>query len=159
MSTQRGVEGDVAWFLEGADEVARIKNRLQHCGGVAGICPQVAVEQTGCGEKCSAASEIQNNIAARSSVIARWPEQQCAAPRWRRLREIVDRDLERAEMTPGISDLYFRHWEIVYSRRRDVRGRFDQHGDVKMVFEEIAGFDGNFVAAADENAAAAFQFD
>jgi hypothetical protein len=60
MSTQRGVEGDVAWFLEGADEVARAKNRLQYCGGIAGICPQVAVAQIGCGEKCSAASEIQN---------------------------------------------------------------------------------------------------
>jgi hypothetical protein len=58
MSTQRGVEGDVAWFLEGADEVARAKNRLQYCGGIAGICPQVAVAQIGCGEKCSAASEI-----------------------------------------------------------------------------------------------------
>jgi hypothetical protein len=59
MSTQRGVEGDVAWFLEGADEVARAKNRLQHCGGIAGICPQVAVAQIGCGKKCSSASEIQ----------------------------------------------------------------------------------------------------
>jgi hypothetical protein len=35
MSTQRGVEGDVAWFLEGADEVARAKNRLQ--AGLPGL--------------------------------------------------------------------------------------------------------------------------
>ena len=79
MGTEAGVEGDVAWFLEAADEVARPKNRLQHGGGIAGICPQVAVAQIGGGEKCSSASEIQNDITARAGTIARCPEQQCAA--------------------------------------------------------------------------------
>ncbi len=65
------------------------------------------------------------------------------------LREIVDGDLERAEMAAGVSDLSFRHRKIGRSRRRDGRRRFDQHGDVEMVLEQVAGFDGNLVAAAD----------
>ena len=73
------------------------------------------------------------------------------------LREIIDGDLECAEMTAGTSDLSFRHRKIRHSRRRDGRRRCDQHGDVEMLLEKVAGFDGNFVAAADQNDAAALQ--
>jgi hypothetical protein len=62
-------------------------------------------------------------------------------------------------MTPGISDLPFRHWKIGHSRRNDRRRRLDQHGDVEMILEQVAGFDGGLVAAADENDTAAFELD
>ena len=75
------------------------------------------------------------------------------------MREIVDRDFERADMTAGVSDLALRHGKIRPSRRRDGRGRLDQHGDVQMVLEQMAGFDGGLVAAADEDDAAALQAD
>ena len=55
------------------------------------------------------------------------------------------------------SDLSLCHRKIGCSRRRDGRRRFDQHGDVKVVLEQIAGFDGDLAAAADQNDAAALQ--
>src|ERR1700731_3344791 len=117
MGTQRGVEGDVTRFLESADEVARFKDRLQYCSAAAGIGAQVAVAQIGRGEKRRSASQIENDIAVRPRIVARRPEKQCGARGWRSLREIVDCELERAEMTPGISDLPFRHWKISRPRR------------------------------------------
>jgi hypothetical protein len=75
------------------------------------------------------------------------------------LREIVDGDLECAEMAAGLSDFSLRYREIRPSRRHDRRRRFNQHGDVQMILEQVAGLDGHFVAPADENNTAALQVD
>src|SRR3981081_1545493 len=123
MGTQRGVERDVTRFLENADEVARFKDRLQYCSAAAGIGAQIAVAQIGRGEKRRSASQIENDIAVGPRVVARRPEHQRGARGWRSLREIVDCELERAEMAPGISYLPFRHWKIGHSRWNDRRPR------------------------------------
>ena len=47
--------------------------------------------------------------------------------------------------------------EFGAARRRDGGRRLEQHGDVEVVLEQIAGFDGALVAAVDENDALAFQ--
>jgi hypothetical protein len=159
MGAQSGVEGDIARLLESADEVACFENRPQHRGGIAGIGAQITVTQIGRQEKRWAAGQIKNDIAIRLGIVARRPEHQRAARGRRGLREIVDHKLERAEMTSDISDLAFRHRKIVNARRQDARGRFDQHGDVKTVFEQVTGFDGSFVTAADQDDAGAFEFD
>src|ERR1700726_1672556 len=62
-------------------------------------------------------------------------------------------------MTYGISDLPFRDWKNGQAWWCDRRWWFDKHGDVKMVLEQVSGFNCGFVAAADENDAAALQFD
>src|ERR1700732_517253 len=159
MGTQRGVVGDVTWFLEGADEIACAENSPQHGGGMAGICTQIAVAQIGRGEKRRASRQVKDDIAARPSIVAGWPEKQCASRGGRGLREIIDRDLECAEVTAGVSDLSFGYRKIGVSRRRERRRRFNQDGDIKMLLEQVASFDSHLIAAADENDAAALQFD
>src|SRR5258706_3351193 len=62
-------------------------------------------------------------------------------------------------MAARVSDLSFRHRKIGHARRQDVRRRFNQYGDVEMVLEKVAGFDGSLVAATDENDAATLQLD
>ena len=79
MRAQRSVVGDVTRLLEGADEVARPEDRLQHRGGIAGIGAQIAVAQIGGGEQRRAAGQVENDVAARFCAIARRPEQQRAA--------------------------------------------------------------------------------
>jgi hypothetical protein len=75
------------------------------------------------------------------------------------LREIIDRDLECAEMTAGVSDLSFRYRKIGVPRRHDRRRRFNQDGDIEMFLEQLASFDSSLITAADENDAATLQFD
>ena len=45
MRAQFGGEIDVLRLVEAADEVAGLQHRAQHCGGVLGIRPQIAVAQ------------------------------------------------------------------------------------------------------------------
>jgi hypothetical protein len=157
MCAKRGVVADVTRLLEGAGKVARFQHRPQHRGGVAGIGTQIAVAQIGCGEERHPAGQIKNDIAARSRIVARWPERQYAARGRRGSREIVDHQLERAEMAFGVSDLSLRHRKIGYSRRHDRGGRFNQDRDVEMIPEQVAGFDSGFIATTDQNDAAAFE--
>src|SRR5229473_7130097 len=151
MGTQRGDVGYVTWFLERAAEIACAENCPQHGGGIAGIGTQIAVAQIGRGEKRRASRQVKNDITARPCIVARWLEQQCASRGGRGLREIIDRDLECAEMTAGVSDLSFRYRKIGVSRRRDRRRRFNQDGDIEMVLEQVASFDSRLIAAADED--------
>ena len=159
MRAQRGVVGDVARLLESADEIARPENGLQHRRGIAGIGAQIAVAQIGGGEECRAAGQVKDDVAARPRVIARWPEYQRAAGRGGRLREIVDRHLERADVTAGVPDLSLRHRKVGPSRWSDRRRGLDQYRDVQMVLEQLACLDRGLVAAADEDDAAALQVD
>src|SRR6202162_4836050 len=157
MGAQTGIVGDVTRLREPADEVASSQNRPQHGGGIVGISAQIAVAQVGCGEKCRSAGQIKNDIAVRFCVAARWPERQYAARGRHWLRKIVDRDLERAEMALGISHPSFCYRKNARSRRCDGRRWLNQHGDVEMVLEQIARFNGGLVAPTDENDAVAFQ--
>src|ERR1700730_8579588 len=131
MRAQPGLEGNIARLLERADEVARPETRPQHRCGIAGIGAQIAIAQIGRREKRSAASQIQNDIAVRTGLVARRPKYQLAPRGWRGVGEIVDHELECAEMTPGISDPAFRYRKIVDTWRLDGCRRFDPDGDVE----------------------------
>ena len=99
MRAQVVVEGDVAWLFKAADEVARLQNRLQHGGRTAGIGAQITIAQIGGWEKGAAAGEVEDDIAAATAPLSReGPNIKRAARGRGRLREIVDDDLERAEM-------------------------------------------------------------
>src|ERR1700730_3911195 len=159
MGTERGIEGDVARFLESADKVTRFENGLWHCGGGDRIGAEIAVAQIGSGEECCPARQIENDIADRACIIALWPERQYAARGRRSLREIVDCDLERAEMAFGVSDFSPRYRKLGYSRRYDRGGRFNQNGDVEMILEQVCGLGRPLLAAENQNDACAFELD
>ncbi len=97
-------EGDVARLVEGADEVARLEHRLEHRGRVAGIGAQIAVAQIGGGEQRRAAREVEHEVAVRHRAVLGGAEGERAARRRRRLRVVVDRELEGAEMALGGAD-------------------------------------------------------
>src|SRR6202034_552687 len=65
MRAQMLIETDVARFVEGTDEVARLQYDTQYRRGVARIGTQVAVAQIDAGEQRGAAGKIDNDVAAR----------------------------------------------------------------------------------------------
>ena len=73
--------------------------------------------------------------------------------------KVVDRDLERTEMARCAPNGALRHGKFGARGGAMVAGGFDQHGDVEMVLEQIAGFDCALVAAVDQDDAIALQLD
>src|SRR5258708_12028639 len=146
MGAWRGVEADVTRLFEGTGKVGGLQDWPEEGGGVAGIGTQIAVAQIGCGEECRSTRQIKNDIAARSRIIARWPEQQCVARGRRSLREIVDHHLERAEIASGVSDFSLRNRKIDYSGRYDRSGRLDQYAHVELILDQVPPFDPRFLA-------------
>ena len=152
-------EGDVARLVEGADEVARLEHRLEHGGRIAGVGAQVAVAQIGRGEQRRAAGDVEHEIALRHRAVAAGAEAQRAARRRRRLRIVVDRELEGAEMALGGADRAPHHGKIGDPRRRHVGGRLDQHRHVEVVLEQVGRLDCLLVAAVNEDHALAGEAD
>ncbi len=152
-------EGDVAWLVEAAHEVARAEHRLEHGCRVGGIGTQIAVAQIGCGKQRRAARDVEHEVAARYRAVARRSEAQCAARGRGGLRVAIDRELERTEMARGRADRPFHHREIGHPRRGHLGGRPDQHRHVEMILEQIAGLDCLLVAAIDQDHAFAVEAD
>ena len=95
----------------------------------------------------------------RLRAVARWPERECAAGGGRGLGKVVDRELECAEMALGRADVPLHNRKLRAARRGDSRRRLEQHGDVEVILEQIAGLDRALVAAVDENDALALDID
>src|SRR5258708_12894496 len=102
---------------------------------------------------------MKKNIAVGARILTGRPELQGGARGRHRLSKIIDCDFERAEMTFCRPDLALRHRKIVDARGHDGCGRFDQNRDVEMILEQFAGVDSGLAAGADQEAAAALQFD
>ena len=79
MGAEVGGEVDVARFVEGADEIARLQYGLEHGGAIAGIGAQIAGAQIGRGEERGAARNVQHKIALRHRAVARRGEAERAA--------------------------------------------------------------------------------
>ena len=75
------------------------------------------------------------------------------------LRVVVDHDLEGAEMALGGFDGALHHREFGDARRPQILWARDQHGDIEMIGEQLAGFDRGFVAAVDQDDALAVEAD
>ena len=149
VSAQPGFKIDVARLLEGADEIARLENSLQHRRWIAGIRAQIAVAQIGSGKQRGATGQIKDDVAGRAGVVARGPEGQYAARGRRGLGEIVDHDLKCAKMPFGAGHLAFRHRKYGAAWRRNGSRRLDQYGNVEMILEQVAGLDRGLVSTAD----------
>ncbi len=159
MGAQILCEGDVARLIETADEVARLEHRLEHGRWIAGVGAQIAVAQVGCGEKRRLAGQVEHEIAARHRAVAGRGEVQRPARGRRRLGVAVDGELERAEIALGRADRALHHREIGHPRWRHLGRRLDQHRDVEVILEQVAGLDRPFVAAVDQDHALAAQPD
>src|SRR5260370_35416975 len=85
MRAQMLVEGYVARFVEGTDQITRLQYDTQYRRRVAGIGTQVSIAQIDSREQRNAAAEIDNDIAARHRALARSSDGQGAARECRRL--------------------------------------------------------------------------
>ena len=72
------------------------------------------------------------------------------------LGEIIDDQIESAEMASGGRDPSLHHGKVGKPGRGDHGGRHDQHGDVEMLLEQFSGFDRDFVPAVDKDGAGTF---
>jgi hypothetical protein len=79
MSTELFGECNVARLVEGADQIARLEHRFEHCCWIARVGPQIAVAQIGGREQRRVARDIYPVVAARHGAIAGRPEGQQAA--------------------------------------------------------------------------------
>ena len=149
MGAQSGVEHDIPGLFEGADEVSRAEDRSPHRGGVAGIGAQIAVPQIRGGNLRPPAGKVENDVATRPRTIARCPE------RRRRLSEIVDHDVEGANVAADRPDPASCHRKVRRMPWRNRRWRLDEHGDVEMLLEQLPGPNRLLAAAIDENDATA----
>ena len=113
-------EGDVARLVEAADEVARLEHGAQHRGRIVRVGAQIAVAQIVRGKQRRAAGEIDHEVAARHRAVARRPERQRAARGRRGRRVVVDRQLERAEMSLGGADRALDDRKLGHARRREI---------------------------------------
>ena len=101
MGAQMLGEFDIARLVERAGEVGGAHDRAQHRGRIAGIGAQVAVAQIVRREQRCAAGQIQDDIAARRGAVAPGAERELRARGGRRLRVVVDGEVEGAEMSLG----------------------------------------------------------
>ncbi len=157
MRADVGGEVDVAWFVEGAAKIAHLQHSLQQGGRIAGIGAQIAITQVGRGKQRRAAREVEDDVAVRGRTIAGRPEAQHVTGRRRRLRVVVDGQLEGAEVTFGCTDAALDHRKLAHPWWRDVGGRPDQDGNVEMVLEQVRGRDGAVVTAVDQDHAVAVE--
>ena len=94
MGAERLLELDEARLVEGADQVAGVRDRALDGGAVARIGAQISRPQFVRGKQRRAAAEIEDQIAGRGRAIARRPEHELRARGGRRQRVVVDRKLE-----------------------------------------------------------------
>jgi hypothetical protein len=65
MRAQVILKADVARLVEGADEIAGAQHRLEYRDGIAGVGAQIAVGQVRRGKERCAATNIEQDVAAR----------------------------------------------------------------------------------------------
>ena len=158
MRAKPGVEGDVTWLLESPDEVARFQHGLENSCGATGISAQIAVAQVG-GKQRGPAGQVEDDVAGRTGVVARWAKRQ-HPPRGRRcFGELVDHQVERPQMSLDTGDPTLCNRTVGATWRRDHGWWRNQHGDVEMLLQQIASLNGGLVAAVDQDDPAAFQLD
>ena len=157
MRAERLLEMDEARLVEGADQIAGVRDRALDRGAVARIGAQISGAQFMRGKQRRAAGEIEDQIAGRGRAVARGPEHELRARGGQRQRIVVDRKLERAEMSAGVADRALENGKLVAAARRHVAGLCQQHGDVETIGETLRGLDGDLVAAIDQRDAAALQ--
>ena len=101
MSTELLGKRDVTGFLKGADQIARLKNRLQDRDGIVGVCSQISVAEANARKERYPAGKVQNDIAARQSTVARGSEIQYCPRRRYRLGKVIDGQFKGAKMSLG----------------------------------------------------------
>ena len=94
---------------------------------------------------------------ARDRAVPRRAEPERGARRRRGRREVVDDELEGAEVALGVADRPLHHREVPDPVRHDLVRAGQEHGDVELVGEPPAGLDRGLVAAVDQDDAAARQ--
>src|SRR5271166_6467812 len=104
MRAEVGGEGYVARLVEAADEVARLEHGAEPAGAVAGIGAQISLAQIRRGEERRSTGKIEHEVATGDGAVARTIEGKLGARRGRRFSELIDDELERAEMTRGRTD-------------------------------------------------------
>src|SRR3954452_3629638 len=98
MGAKPGIKGDVTWLLESPDEIACFQYGLENSCGMTGISTQITVAQVGRDQR-RPAGQVEDDVAGRSSVVARWAKRQGATRGRRRFGKLVDHQFERAQMS------------------------------------------------------------
>jgi hypothetical protein len=74
MGAKIGMEVDVAWLVELADQVGQGEQRPLHRRGIAGIGPEIAVALRMRREQRRAAGKVEDQVAFAGDAVARPPE-------------------------------------------------------------------------------------
>ncbi len=157
MGAEISGEIDEAGLVELADQVGRLPDRLGERGAVARIDPDVAVAQFVRRKERRASGEVEHDVAMRDGTVPRRAEAQPVAGGRQGCRKIVDDKLEGTEMAARIADRALRDREVPDLVRHDVARPRKEHRDVEPVGEPASGFDRDFVAAEDQDDAAALE--
>src|SRR4029079_16390570 len=95
----------------------------------------------------------------RDRAVVRHAERQRTARRRQRRGIIVDGEVESAEMSLGCADRALDDGKFRDALRRKIAGLADEYGNVEMICEQPAGFDGALIAAVNQGDAVARQAD
>ena len=104
MGAELGSEVDEARLVELADEIGRLPERLRDRRPVAGVGADIAVAQLVGGKERRAAREVEDDVGAGDRAVPRRAEPERAARGGHRRGEVVDGELEGAEMALRVAD-------------------------------------------------------
>src|SRR5947209_6344579 len=103
MGAERFLKVNEARLVECADQAGGVRDRAFHRGAVARISAQISRSQFMRRKQRKPAAEIEDQVAGGGRAIARRPKYQLCARGglWQGI--VVDRKLERAEMSAGVA--------------------------------------------------------
>src|ERR1700742_4748557 len=152
-------EIDIFRLVEVADKVARLKYCTQHRGRISRIDAEITVAQVVRREERRSSGQIKDDVAARSQAVTGSLEDKRVARGGAGRGVVIDSELERAQMSLGVADCSLDDWERTYRLRRYLHRLCNHDRHVEMIGEQPSSFDGNFVAAVDQDNGLACQRD
>ena len=151
MRTQRGLEVDVERFLELSRQTARLEQRFEHRHGAARVGAEVAVALVR--EQRRVPAQVDDHVAGPGHAVPRCAEAERGAGLRFGQREIVENQIEGAEMTRRRTDPPLQDRELGRMGGQHRPGPLDQDRHVEAFGQASGRVDGPVVSTEHERCA------